>query len=168
MTAQAPPPRLKPRAADKVARTAGSPHNRHRLALPPRKTKRLFADNPREASDARTPDMTDDTIILLQNVKQAEEEKARAIAQAHQQAETRVQAAAKASENVEEDTRRRLAAEQPALKAEVDARLKKDLQALEDWRRKALQALRDAASRNKDRALDAARDAFLNEWRQGV
>ncbi|HRU07092.1 MAG TPA: hypothetical protein P5137_15100 [Candidatus Brocadiia bacterium] len=112
--------------------------------------------------------MTEDTITLLQNVKQAEEDKARAIAQAHQQAEARVQAATKASESVEEDTRRRLEAEQPALKAAVDAKLKTDLEALEKWRVKALQALRDAAAKNMDRAVAAARAAFLDEWRQGV
>ena len=109
--------------------------------------------------------MPSDAITLLQNVKQAEEEKVRAIAGAKREAETLLRSLHKSATSVDAEARKRVAAEEPRLRAEVEAKVKADLEVLEVWHKRKLDTLRDAARRNLDSAVEAARGWFTGEWK---
>jgi len=95
-----------------------------------------------------------DVISMLQGVKQAEEEKGRLIAEAHKAAAARVREAERAAGEVEAEVRRRVAAEGERLRAEIDAKLRADLQKLEVWHARRRDELRAAAAKSGQGAFD--------------
>ena len=97
--------------------------------------------------------MPADVIGLLQGVKQAEEEKARAIQAARDAAAVRIRQAESILARVEDDVRERLAAEEPRIRDQVTAQLRREEQALEAWHKQRQESLRTAATRNADGAL---------------
>jgi vacuolar-type H+-ATPase subunit H len=105
-----------------------------------------------------------DAVTLLQNVKLAEEAKAQAIATARREAQARVEDARRAAASIAEAVRMRLEEETPRLAAETEAAALKDLEALDAWRRQKSEALRLAAGRNMDAAVEMLRREFLAEW----
>ena len=108
--------------------------------------------------------MPADAITLLQNVKQAEEAKAQAIAQARRDAEARLQLAQQGAQRIEGAVARRVAEEEPRLRGEIQAASKAELEALEVWQKNKLDALGAAAEANRERAVAAAYERFLAEW----
>jgi hypothetical protein len=110
-----------------------------------------------------------DALALLRDVKAAEEEKARAVAEARAIADALVRKAEAAMAAVDASVRRDLEMAEPKLRAEMETAVGLELGVM-DRRVEAKQVrLQEAAGKNFDEALREAKRAFLEAWsRKGI
>ena len=105
-----------------------------------------------------------DALALLRDVKAAEDEKARAVAEARAVAAELVRKADAAMAAVDGAVRRDLETAEPKLRAEMETALHAELGAM-DQRVQAQRArLEEAAGGNFDEALRKTKRAFLEMW----
>ena len=109
--------------------------------------------------------MDGDVIHLLQGVKQAEEAKAKAVAEARQKAAARVAKAEAFAAGTNDAVTKRLGAEEPGLKKTTEEKGEEEMAKLERKYEKIREALRSAAQQKMDKTVESLCQRFLDEWK---
>ena len=104
-----------------------------------------------------------DVISLLRDVKQAEEDKARALEKTRAAAEKMV-AELSSRESIEESVCDLLAEAEAAIRSELEASTNEALTRLDRWQGMKRRALAEAAGARTEAAFAFARDTFASEW----